>query len=149
MKTKSTNSLDFQPEIRADREEFIEYLGNSPDAATLDLIGLTPLLWKKISTGKRPLISKAIYKMARFHRYGCLKDVLGREYGGFFVSKTGLTVPGLKYELTPSDMRSLWFDLQIVPIIKANLERSNDLANLYKSLLAMQATTNSEQPETV
>jgi len=98
MKTYHEEKVAWLTEIRADREEWVELLGSTPDDATLKHVGISRRTWAAIAAGKRPGVPMAAYRLASFRRHGDLSELLGSAWGGFFVQgdTLGLTWPQIR-----------------------------------------------------
>lgn len=116
-----TSSKGWQVKFDADRDEWVEMLGMNPPDKLLELVGITRQTWLRILTGRRPSIPAPAYRIARLHRYGDLSQVLGRNYVDFWLRGDGVLLPGMKYPISPIDLRGVWFDLQVLPMLKREL----------------------------
>jgi hypothetical protein len=109
--------------VQADKDEWIELLGPAPTVETLRHLGITRRKWQDITRGKSPLVPVAAYRLAMFHRYGHLSDVLGSAWRDFFVLGDALVLPGVKQPLQAAALRSVWVELQELPRLRHKVAR--------------------------
>lgn len=109
-------------QVTADRDEWAELLGRNPTADALEFVGITPDLWRSIAIGKYPQIPTACLRLAQYRRHGCLGDLMGKEWSEFFVCGDSLAFPGLKRTLSASELRSVWFQLQELTLLRHRTE---------------------------
>lgn len=112
------NSTSFQ----ADRNEWVELLGSSPSDKTLDFVGLSRPVWNKILSDKGPPIPVAAFRLARYLRYFQLSDLAGPTWEGFEIRGNMLLFPGLNRPLSVADLKSTWFMLQDLRLLRAQVE---------------------------
>jgi len=132
-------TAQIQTEIRADREEFIEFLGTDPDNQTLEFVGLSLSTWKKITTGKRPTVPISAWRLARFKRHAHLSDILGPEWREFVASGSQLTIPGFRYPIPATDLRSLCAEKQKALNLERLYANAESLLKMYRCLFSQPA----------
>lgn len=110
-------------EIRADRDEWLELIGSNPSDQTLAFLGLLRSTWKKIESGKAPLVPMAAYRLASFCRYGHLADIAGSAWRDFYVCGDALALPGCRRPFTAPEMRSAWCELQELPRLRREVDQ--------------------------
>ena len=128
MQKKSKEKAAWMTQIRADRAEWVELLGLNPSDDRLALVGISRPTWARIAAGKAPAVPIASYRLAEWQRYFHLGDVLGRAWDGFFTSGDTLALPGVKYPLQAAELRSVWLDIQALPVLRREL---HDLRRQY------------------
>ncbi len=96
MKKYSVKKAGWLTEIRADRDEWVELLGLTPDDAALRHVGISRETWAEIADGKSPRVPISACRLASFRRWGCLGELAGSAWSDFFVSGDTLGIPRAK-----------------------------------------------------
>lgn len=109
----------FPVAFRADRDEWVELIGQNPAVDVLRELGISPRTWSAILAGRSPPVPVAAYRLARYHRWGDLGEVLGSAWRDFRAVGDALICPGLKYPIPASELRALWVRLMQLARLEA------------------------------
>lgn len=112
-----------QTHVRAFRDDWIEWIGDQPGDDLLHLVGVSRSTWCEILAGAAPLVSVASMRLARFHRFGELRELAGDAWREFQVVGGALAVPGVRRAIPAGELRAWWSTVQELAALRVQVEQ--------------------------
>lgn len=126
--------------VRVYPEDLLEWIGRAPNPKLLRRLGVTPHQYQRwLGATKGVWISAAQYHIIQFNYRQHLAELLGQDWAEFFVSGDKITIPGLKYPVSPLELRGLWVSNHQVNVLSCRLELAvRDKERMAKELEEME-----------
>lgn len=107
--------------VRAFRDEWVELLGVDPADSDLAAVGISRATWRAIAAGRTPWVPISAYRLAQFRRRLELGELLGPGWEDVAIDGGCLVLPGVKRALPAAELRAVWFQLQEIPRLRAEV----------------------------
>lgn len=108
--------------VRAFRDKWVELLGTDPSDSDLATVGILRATWRAITAGRVPWVPISAYRLATFRRRLELGELLGPGWSDVAIDGGCLVLPGVKRALPAAELRSVWFQLQEIPRLRAEVD---------------------------